>query len=136
MSDEREAALEARSKFYHRSGDHMTLLNVFKAFDDISHPNDLFEEEGDTKAPLVGGLSKKEWCRRNFINDRALTEATKIRAQIRKSCHGSGMDINISCGDADEPVLRCLYRGLVHNIALKQADGSYKHNDMVCQALY
>lgn len=130
-SEEREAALAARSKFFHRSGDHMTLLNVFRAFDDIGTNNggdDTSDDEG--QAPL-GKMDRKSWCKKQHINDRALIEAVKIRGQLQKSCIGAGMDINLSSGDDSEPVLRSLCRGLFHNTAIKRADGSYKSANMV-----
>lgn len=145
----RDIALEARSKFFHRSGDHMTLLNVFSAWDDLTgtsrKPSTTNSSNGVNGTNGVhdkdngGGINKsqqKEWCRRQFINERALMEATKIREQIRRACQGIGMDINQSCEGGSntndyEPVLKSLHRGLVHNAALRQADGSYKQNQTV-----
>jgi ATP-dependent RNA helicase DHX33 len=157
----RDTALEARSKFFHRSGDHLTLLNVFSAWDDLKQSskksdlangtngtNRLQDDDDEKSGEGGGGINKsqqKEWCRRQFINERALTEADKmteadkIRKQIREACKGIGLDVNLSCegrgrgGDGNdyEPVLKSLHRGLVHNAALKQADGSYKQMQTV-----
>lgn len=49
-SDKRDQATEARKKFLHPDGDHLTLLNVLKSY---------WEVKGDM-----------EWCRENFINNR------------------------------------------------------------------
>lgn len=58
-SDKREQATEARKKFIHPDGDHLTLLNVLKSY---------WEVKGDV-----------EWCKENFINNRNI----KI-AMVRK----------------------------------------------------
>src|SRR5258708_31381952 len=34
--ESREAALDARRKFLHRTGDHLTLLNIYKAYQDVT----------------------------------------------------------------------------------------------------
>jgi len=126
-SEERELALAARSKFFHHSGDHMTLLNVFRAFDDVASNNAAEDtSDDDEREGPLGTMDRRSWCKRQYINDRALNEAVKIREQIQKACLGAGMDIRLSCGDDPEPVLHSLCRGLFHNTALKHADGSYK----------
>jgi HrpA-like RNA helicase len=127
-SEERELALAARSKFFHHSGDHMTMLNVFRAFDEIMSNNaaeDTSDDHNERGSPL-GKIDRRSWCKRQYINDRALNEAVKIREQIQRACVGAGMDITLSSGDDPEPVLHSLCRGLFHNTALKHADGSYK----------
>lgn len=48
--DRREQAAEARKKFVHRDGDHLTLLNLLWEYQKV---------KGD-----------KEWCRENFVNVR------------------------------------------------------------------
>lgn len=126
-SEEREAALVARSKFFHHSGDHMTLLNVFRAFDDVMSNNVAEDTSGDDeKDGPLGKMDRRSWCKRQYINDRALNEAVKIREQIQRACVGAGMDTTLSSGDDPEPILHSLCRGLFHNTALKHADGSYK----------
>jgi ATP-dependent RNA helicase DHX33 len=125
-SEQREAALAARSKFFHHSGDHMTLLNVFRAFDDVTSNNAADESGGDERDEPLGKMDRRTWCKRQYINDRALNEAVKIREQIQRACIGAGMDATLSSGDDPEPVLHSLCRGLFHNTALKHADGSYR----------
>lgn len=48
--DKRDNVAEAKKRFLHPDGDHLTLLNVLKSY---------WEVKGD-----------KEWCRENFINMR------------------------------------------------------------------
>ncbi|KAJ3729237.1 P-loop containing nucleoside triphosphate hydrolase protein [Lentinula raphanica] len=111
-SEQREAVSEARKKFRHVCGDHLTILNVVKAYQEIAYS----EAKG----------SRKEWCRRHFLNERALLEASDIRDQLRQTCQRLGIDHSVSCGDKDDPVTFSLGHGLVMNIALLQPDGTYK----------
>jgi len=58
-----DAADEARAKFSHQDGDHLTILNAFKAYN------------------LHGG--DEQFCRKNFLNHRSLRAATRIKEQLR-----------------------------------------------------
>lgn len=111
-SSERDAANEARMKFRHNSGDHWTMLNVFRAYDEV--------------CASEGKSGRKDWCRRNFVNQRALREAENIRTQLRGVCKRTGIDWSSSCGDEESPLLRSLLRGLLQHVALLQPDGTYK----------
>ncbi|KAK0461432.1 ATP-dependent RNA helicase Prh1 [Desarmillaria tabescens] len=99
-SEQRETIIDSRRKFRHPSGDHLTLLNVSKA-------------------------SRKEWCKKHFLNERTLLEAKEIRAQLKQVCVRVDVDPNVSCGE-EEPILKSLGHGLVQNSAFLQPDGSYK----------
>lgn len=111
-ADEREAAASARGKFRHPSGDHMTVLNVVRAYDEIA---------------LQGNKQyRRDWCRKQFLNDRCLSEALDIRSQLRELCHHMHVDWRISCSGDEHLVLSSLVRGLVQNTAFLQADGTYK----------
>ncbi|KDQ62265.1 hypothetical protein JAAARDRAFT_121203 [Jaapia argillacea MUCL 33604] len=111
VSDDRDNALEARRKFRHSSGDHMTILNAMRAYQEIAS----VESKG----------ARRDWCRKHYLNERTLMEATKIRDQLRVACERIGLDWKASCGENEVAVLKSLCRGLVHNSALKQPDGSY-----------
>ncbi|KAK0195247.1 ATP-dependent RNA helicase Prh1 [Armillaria mellea] len=110
-SEQRETIIDSRRKFRHPSGDHLTLLNIAHAYDEIS--------ASENK------ISRKEWCKRQFLNERTLLEAKEIRAQLKQVCVRVDMDPNASCGD-EEPILKSLGHGLVQNSAFLQPDGSYK----------
>lgn len=112
ITDQREFAREARRKFHHPSGDHMTALNAVKSYHEIAAV--------ETK----GG--RKDWCRKQFLNECTLTEATKIREQLKTTCTRLGIDWKSSCGDNEEPILKSLIRGFVQNSAFLQPDGSYR----------
>ncbi|THH06079.1 hypothetical protein EW146_g9723 [Bondarzewia mesenterica] len=107
-SSQRESAASARAKFRHVAGDHLTMLNVMLAYDEL--------EKGE----------RRDWCRRNFVNERALREATDIRAQLRDVCEKVGVDWKLGCQGEEGPILKSLVRGLVQNAAFLQPDGSYK----------
>ncbi|KAJ4472706.1 P-loop containing nucleoside triphosphate hydrolase protein [Lentinula lateritia] len=110
--EQRDAVSEARKKFRHVCGDHLTILNVVKAYQEI--------------AQSEGKSDRKEWCRRHFLNERALLEASDIRDQLRQTCQRLGIDHSISCGDKEDPIIFSLGHGLAMNIALLQPDGTYK----------
>lgn len=109
LTDRRDQVAEARSKFRHPSGDHLTILSAFRAYLDIA--------SNESK----GG--RKEWCRRHFLNEKTLKEASNIRDQMRKICDRVGINWRTSCGDAYDSVLRSLIRGLAQNTAMKRAEG-------------
>ena len=111
-SSQRDAANEARTKFRHPSGDHWAMLNVFRAYDEV--------------CASEGKSSRKDWCKRNFVSQRALREAENIRTQLRGVCERIGIDWGLSCGNEESPPLRSLLRGLLQHVALLQPDGTYK----------
>ncbi|KAK0213003.1 P-loop containing nucleoside triphosphate hydrolase protein [Desarmillaria ectypa] len=110
-SEQRETIIDSRRKFRHPSGDHLTLLNVVHAYEEI--------------AATESKISRKEWCKKHFLNERTLLEAKEIRVQLKHACVRVDMDPNVSCGD-EEPILKSLGHGLVQNSAFLQPDGSYK----------
>lgn len=110
--DHRDDASEARVKFRHPSGDHLTVLNVVRAYQDVS--------DSENKS------GRKAWCRKQFINERTLLEAIDIRNQLRETCTRIGIDWKVSCRDDEQPVLRSFVCGLVQNTAFLQPDGTYR----------
>uniref|UniRef100_A0A3Q2PI00 ATP-dependent RNA helicase DHX33 n=1 Tax=Fundulus heteroclitus TaxID=8078 RepID=A0A3Q2PI00_FUNHE len=69
----REEVLATRRKFTSSEGDHMTLLNIYRAF------------------KKVGG--NKEWCRENFVNSRNMGLVKEVQAQLREIC----LKVQICC---------------------------------------
>ncbi|KAM0789668.1 hypothetical protein ACM66B_006531 [Microbotryomycetes sp. NB124-2] len=106
----RDAAAAARRKFIHRTGDHLTLLNVLRAYEDVP------------------AAERKLWCREHFINARAMTQVLDARKQLRERCERLKLDWDASSvDDAEyESVLVSLLAGLFNNTALLQPDGSYR----------
>lgn len=111
-SDQRETAMEARQKFLHRSGDHLTLLNILRAYVDVDAANNR--------------SNTKSWCNSNWFGEKALKEALSIRVQLRSTCEHMNIDCRQKPGDTADNVLKSLLAGLFMNTALLQPDGSYK----------
>ena len=112
ISDQREVVTEVRRKFRHPSGDHMTILNVVRAYREI--------------ATSEKKHARKEWCRKHFLNERTLLEARDIREQLVVTCGRVGIDPAASAKENEDPVIRSMGHGLAGNSAFIQPDGSYK----------
>ncbi|ORX41484.1 hypothetical protein BCR36DRAFT_180815 [Piromyces finnis] len=104
--DKREEAAEAKKKFVNFDGDHITLLNVLKGYQDV---------HGD-----------KDWCYENFINIRNMKHVLDVRKQLIQFCERLKIDVTASCGHDHEVILKCLLSGFFQNTALRQLDGSYR----------
>lgn len=111
-TDSRETAAEARLKFKHPSGDHLTILNIVKSYEEVHKTQ--------------GKSGRREWCKKQLLNEKCLLEALDIKKQLKTSCERLGVDWKVSCGEAEQPILKSLLRGLVHQAAFLQPDGSYK----------
>ncbi|KAL1409736.1 Salivary acidic proline-rich phosphoprotein 1/2 [Vanrija albida] len=118
--DTRETAAAARAKFIHRDGDHLTAMNVLRAYLSLRADND----EDDEPAVGKGGIGA--WCRDNHVNGKTLAAAARIRKQLRSLAERHGADATASCGSDYTLVGRALLQGLFMNTAVIQADGSYR----------
>jgi len=112
ISNDNSSAAGAREKLSHPSGDHYTILNAFRAYQEVISSS----TSGEAKA----------WCARNFLNERALSEAMEIQHQLMGICKWIGINAALSCGGQVQPILRCLVLGLVQNAAFIQPTGLYK----------
>jgi len=74
-----EEAHKAHSYFHHISGDHMTMLNIYKQW----------------ASPSLGQCSK-EWCKKYFLHYRALVTARNIKGQLELIFHRLHLPI-LSC---------------------------------------
>lgn len=118
--DARDAAAAARAKFVHKDGDHLTAMNVLRAYLALKEASD----EPQSKDGSVGGIGA--WCRTNHVNAKTLAQASRIRAQLRTLAPRFGRDPTTSCGADTSSVTRALLQGLFMNTAVIQADGSYR----------
>ncbi|KAG0235515.1 putative ATP-dependent RNA helicase dhr2 [Actinomortierella wolfii] len=105
-SNKREEANEARQKFLSLDGDHLTLLNVLRAYESV---------KGD-----------RDWCRENFINGRHMRHVLEVRKQLIEFCERVGINPRKSCEHDYEIVLKCFLAGFFQNAALLQPDSTYK----------
>ncbi|PNH05818.1 putative pre-mRNA-splicing factor ATP-dependent RNA helicase [Tetrabaena socialis] len=104
----------ARLKFLAREGDHLMLLNVFRAFMEL---------------PKDSNKVRTAWCSDNFINIRAMRKAQDIYEQLLRflgpPSPGLGLPL-ATCGDDPTPLRRALTAGLFPHAARLQPDGSYR----------
>lgn len=140
---DRDAADEVKLRFRHRSGDHMTLLNALRAYEDVlgqsttnqpsAHKHVHIDSEGNSR--VVSKKGAREWCRANFLNERTLREALDIRRQLGECCDREKFQWKESSAakEADnekevEAVLKSLLMGLWQNTAIINPDGSYRQS--------
>lgn len=115
----REKAEKVKTTFKHRDGDHLTYLAIFRAF---------IEQQDQHRATLAqdskaaSATSPTAWCKDNALNFRVLKEAVQIRNQLRHLAQQQGQDPDISAGEDQDRVLKCLLHGLPLNTARIQPD--------------
>ncbi|XP_060768805.1 ATP-dependent RNA helicase DHX33 isoform X2 [Neoarius graeffei] len=100
----RDEVLAVRKKFISSEGDHITLLNIYRAFKKVS--------------------GNKDWCKENFVNSRNMVLVTEVRAQLRDICIKLGLKLESSLSELAN-VRRCLAHGMFANAAELQLDGTY-----------
>lgn len=84
----REEVLAARKKFTSSEGDHMTLLNIYRAFKKVGG-NKVRKTSSDAAGLLLRSavfLLLQEWCRENFVNSRNMGMVKEVQAQLRDIC--------------------------------------------------
>ncbi|KAJ2224571.1 Salivary acidic proline-rich phosphoprotein 1/2 [Coemansia sp. RSA 485] len=105
-ADKREESNAAQMAFRSSEGDHLTFLNLLRAFNKVN---------GD-----------KTWCQEHFVNRRNIRHVLDVRQQLNRLCVRLGMDVERSCGTDLNMVLKCFLAGFFHNCALLQPDGTYR----------
>ncbi|KAK1278516.1 putative pre-mRNA-splicing factor ATP-dependent RNA helicase [Acorus gramineus] len=118
--DKLEEAKVAWKRFSCLEGDHITLINVYRASVEFIEKSKI----KDSRVKAIEGNLKK-WCRENFINNRSLRHAQDVHSQIGGHVQQMGLTVN-SCGDDMLQFRRCLAASFFLNAALKQPDGSYR----------
>ncbi|WCJ21198.1 RNA helicase family protein [Euphorbia peplus] len=125
----RDKSDEARNKisneFVSHDGDHLTLINVYRAADDklLGKRKMAITNEKQLKGKLEKVMRK--WCKENFINSRSLSHARDIHSQIRGHVEQMGLRVS-SCGNDMLQFRRCLVASFFLNAALKQPEGTYR----------
>uniref|UniRef100_A0A8C5PRT4 ATP-dependent RNA helicase DHX33 n=1 Tax=Leptobrachium leishanense TaxID=445787 RepID=A0A8C5PRT4_9ANUR len=100
----RDEVQASRKKFISSEGDHITLLNIYRAFKNLG--------------------KNKEWCRENFINARNMLLVSEVRSQLRDICIKFSVSIESSRTDTRN-IRQCLAHGMFINAAELQPDGTY-----------
>ncbi|KAL6175966.1 hypothetical protein ACLB2K_052604 [Fragaria x ananassa] len=99
---------EAKLNFAAAEGDHVSFLNVYKAF-------------------LQSGKSS-QWCHKNFLNYQAMKKVLEIREQLRRTARRLGIDLK-SCERDTEVVRKAITYGFFGNACVLEVsshDGKYK----------
>jgi len=95
---------DARGRFAHLDGDHLTLLNVFHAY----------------KQHVQDGVEPAKFCGENYLSVRALAQAEKIREQLRQVMDQLGLPM-VSTDFQDKEyypnIRRCLTSGFFSQVA-------------------
>ncbi|KAJ2740794.1 ATP-dependent RNA helicase [Coemansia sp. BCRC 34301] len=105
-ADKRDESNAAQSVFRSTEGDHLTFLNLLRAFNKVN---------GD-----------REWCQDHFVNRRNMRHVLDVRLQLNRLCTKLGLDTERSCGTDLDAVLKCFLSGFFHNCALLQPDSTYR----------
>lgn len=102
--DRREAVAAARASLRDPSGDHLTLLNVWKEYS--SRARRSLDEARD-------------WCARTYISDKSLSRARDIRVQLRDLAQKNNLSFStaIAAGHGSAVVLKALTAGYFLNSA-------------------
>lgn len=87
-NEKRTNALIAHAKFENRFGDHLVLLNVFKAYVRAARP--------------------KTWCLENYLNNSNLGYAQEVRNQLKDICTRIKLEFS-SCGNQFDKVNLFIY---------------------------
>lgn len=103
----RKQADEAKGRFAHPDGDHLTLLTVFQEFVEVTG-------------------EKRKWCRDNFLQMRLLQSAVSVRGQLAQLMNKHGMREVLPGGTGAryyDTIRKALARGFFMQVAKKKAGG-------------
>ncbi|GLT27624.1 hypothetical protein SLA2020_026080 [Shorea laevis] len=114
-----DEARTAMKCFASPDGDHITLVNVYQAYDEFFVKRKL--QLGKDKHEKV----LRKWCKENYINSRSLRHARDIHSQIHGHVQQMGLCIS-SCGDDMLQFRRCLAASFFLNAAVRQPEGTYR----------
>lgn len=116
-------ARAARQRFCSPDGDHITLVNAYKACLEELQKN----KSAITSDFKLSTLDKRiqKWCKSNFVNGRSFRHAVNIHRQIHGYVQTMGLPI-FSCGEDWIQFRRSLAASFFLNAACKQPDGTYR----------
>jgi pre-mRNA-splicing factor ATP-dependent RNA helicase DHX15/PRP43 len=108
----RREADEAKGRFSHVDGDHLTLLNVYHSY----------------KHQQARGTDLQRWCRENFLNARALASADSVRTQLANIMDRLGLrrvSIDFNSKEYYVNIRRALVMGYFSQVAHLERSGFY-----------
>lgn len=103
--DKAVAADQRKARFHSPYGDHLTLLNVYRAW--------------------VMNNCSKLWCSNNFIHDRSMRRAQEVRRQLVTIMRRFGHEI-VTCGTKVDFIRRALCSGFFKNCAKRDPQEGFK----------
>jgi pre-mRNA-splicing factor ATP-dependent RNA helicase DHX15/PRP43 len=112
---------EAKQRFAHLDGDHLTLLNTFHAYKQFS---------GE-------GLDPAQFCYDNYVNARSLRSAENVREQLKRTMERIQLQmVSTDFNDKDyyPNIRKCLVSGFFMQVAHLEKSGHYltiKDNQVV-----
>ena len=112
-----KAADEAKARFQHTDGDHLTLLNVYHAY--------------------KNNQESSAWCYDNFLNHRSMKSADSVRAQLLRVMTRQQLEIksaDFNSRDYYPNIRKCLLTGFFMQVAHLERTGHYltvKDNQVV-----
>lgn len=115
-----EEARAARKSFESSEGDHITLVNVYRAALECLEKSKSANAKEKTMEKALN-----RWCWENFINYRSLRHARDVHSQIQGHVQQMGLYVS-SCGDDMVQFRRCLTAAFFLNAAMRQPDGSFR----------
>jgi HrpA-like RNA helicase len=104
-SGKKEISQMVRQKFVSPDGDHITLLNVFRAY--------------------AGNKNNKEWCKENFLDIKNLKLAVDICKQLRDVCNRNSIRL-LTCQNDTVKIRHALISGFFMNAAEYHKENEYK----------
>ncbi|GAB5367739.1 hypothetical protein AAMO2058_001256900 [Amorphochlora amoebiformis] len=116
--DARKAADEAKDRFAHIDGDHLTLLNVYHAY-------------------KQNASNAKNWCFENFLSHRSLMSADNVRNQLERIMQRLNLRLvstNFNDQNYYDNIRKCLLEGSFMKVAHLERTGHYltvKDNQVV-----
>ncbi|KAK2146555.1 hypothetical protein LSH36_600g01084 [Paralvinella palmiformis] len=103
-ASKKDDAVAVRNKFMASEGDHLTLLNIYRAYKGVN--------------------CNKQWCHDNFLNGRNLRTAVDVKKQLKEICTRQQLPVE-SCGQDTTAIRKCLCAGFFMNAAELQKEGQY-----------
>merc|ERR1719487_224019 len=99
-----KASKKMHSQFYHPSGDHLTLMQVYDAF-------------------LENRANSKDWCWNNYLSERSLVQATNVRRQLESMAKRKGIANVRKSEDVSADVRKSLLEGFFMQVAFINVGG-------------
>jgi pre-mRNA-splicing factor ATP-dependent RNA helicase DHX15/PRP43 len=113
----KKAADDAKDRFSHVDGDHLTMLNVYHAYKQNNMDQD--------------------WCYQNFVSHRSLKSADNVRQQLAKIMTKAGLKLvstDFQSKDYYVNIRKCMVEGFFMQVAHLERSGHYltcKDNQVV-----